>query len=128
MLWYHVQLRIHLLLLSIFFLLAFSTAFGIGLWLSALNAKYRDVRHIVPYIVSLGMFVSPVGFMSNIVPVKWRFLYSLNPMVGVIDGFRWCILAPISSLTGPAFGQCCCGIDTPNIRSIFFPIYGKNFC
>jgi len=103
MFWYHVQLQMHLLLLPFFFLFAFSTAFGIGLWMSALNVKYRDVKHIVPYIVSLGLFVSPVGFMSKIIPEKWRFLYSLNPMVGVIDGFRWCILGPNFEPYWPGF-------------------------
>ena len=94
MLWYEVSFRIQLLLLPVFFLLAFLTAFGMGLWLGALNVKYRDVKHIIPYIVTLGLFISPVGFMSGVVPDKWQFLYSLNPMVSVIDGFRWCILGP----------------------------------
>ena len=63
-------------------MLGFATAFGASLWLSALNVKYRDVKYVVPFIVRMGMYISPVGFMSSIVPEKWQFLYSLNPMVG----------------------------------------------
>lgn len=81
-----------LLLLPLFFLVAFLAAFSVGLWFSALNVRYRDVKYIVPFIVRMGMYVSPVGFISDVVPEKWRFYYNLNPMVGVIDGFRWCIL------------------------------------
>jgi len=78
--------------LPLFVLLAFFAATGFGLWLSALNVEYRDFRYIVPFIVQFGLYISPVGFNSDVVPEKWRLLYSLNPMVGVIDGFRWCLL------------------------------------
>jgi lipopolysaccharide transport system permease protein len=81
-----------IILLPVFLVLAFFSAFGVGLWLTALNVKYRDFRYIIPFVVQFGLYISPVGFSSNIVPEKWRLLYSLNPMVGVIDGFRWCIL------------------------------------
>jgi lipopolysaccharide transport system permease protein len=81
-----------ILCLPSFVVLAFAAAMGPGLWLAALNVKYRDFRYIVPFITQLGLYVSPVGFSSRIVPEKWRLLYSLNPMVGVIDGFRWAIL------------------------------------
>ena len=67
-------------------------ALGSGLFLAALNVEYRDFRYIVPFIVQFGMYISPVGFSSSVVPEKWRLLYSLNPMVGVIDGFRWALL------------------------------------
>lgn len=92
MAWYGTPFRGTLVLLPLFFLLALGAALGAGLWLSALNVKYRDVKYVVPFIVRMGVFISPVGFMSDIVPDKWRFWYSLNPMVGVIDGFRWAIL------------------------------------
>lgn len=82
----------NIMLLPGFILLAFFTAFGIGLYLTALNVKYRDFRYIIPFIVQFGLYVSPVGFSSSVVPDPWRWLYNLNPMVGVIDGFRWCIL------------------------------------
>src|SRR5262249_9668157 len=65
---------------------------GPGLWLTALNVKYRDFRYIIPFLIQFGLYVSPVGYSSNIVPEQWRLLYSLNPVVGVIEGFRWCIL------------------------------------
>lgn len=75
-----------------FVLLAFATAFGAGIWVSALMVRYRDFRYIVPFVVQFGLYISPVGYSSATVPEKWRLLYSLNPMVGVIDGFRWAIL------------------------------------
>lgn len=81
-----------IVLLPVFLVFAFIAAFGIGLWLTALNVKYRDFRYIIPFIVQFGLYISPVGFSSSIVPEKWRMLYYMNPMVGVIDGFRWCIL------------------------------------
>jgi lipopolysaccharide transport system permease protein len=98
MIWYHFAPQYHftpdwrLLTLPLFVALAFGISFGIGLWLCALNVEYRDFRYIVPFIVQLGLYISPVGFSSAIVPQKWRLLYSANPMVGVIDGFRWALL------------------------------------
>ncbi len=81
-----------LLTLPLLTLLAFAAAMGAGLWLGALNVKYRDFRYVVPFIVQFGLYISPVGFSSSIVSEQWRLLYSLNPMVGVIDGFRWALL------------------------------------
>jgi lipopolysaccharide transport system permease protein len=98
MLWYGFLPDWHLILLPAFSLLALFAAFGAGLWLCALNVEYRDFRYIVPFIVQFGLYVSPVGFSSNVVPEKWRLLYSLNPMVGVIDGFRWSLLRGQSPL------------------------------
>ena len=92
MLWYHVIPTVEVLWLPLFFLLAFCSAIGIGLWSSALNVEYRDVGHVIPFVVQMGLYISPVGFSSSVVPPKWRLIYSLNPMVGVIDGFRWCLL------------------------------------
>jgi lipopolysaccharide transport system permease protein len=71
--------------------LAFFTALGVGLWLSALNALYRDVRYVIPFLIQFWMFASPVAYPSTLVPLRWRWLYGLNPMAGVIDGFRWAI-------------------------------------
>ncbi|HPM28100.1 MAG TPA: ABC transporter permease, partial [bacterium] len=65
---------------------------GLGIWIAAVNVKYRDFRYIVPFVVQFGLYITPVGFSSTIVPEKWRLLYSLNPIVGVVDGFRWCLL------------------------------------
>ncbi len=69
--------------------IAFFAAFGAGLWLAALNVEYRDFRYVLPFIVQFGMYLSPVGYSSSVVPEKWRLIYSMNPMVGIIDGFRW---------------------------------------
>ena len=91
MIFYHVWPTWHLLTLPLFTLLALVASAGAGLWLAALNVEYRDFRYIVPFLVQFGLYVSPVGFSSALVPAKWRLLYSLNPMVGVIDGFRWAI-------------------------------------
>lgn len=92
-----------LLFMPFFFFLATLAALGAGFWLSALNVKYRDFRYIVPFLVQFGLYVSPVGFSSSVVPERWRLLYSLNPMVGVIDGFRWCVQGTASSLYLPGF-------------------------
>lgn len=92
-----------ILTLPAFVLIAFAASMGAGLWLAALNVEYRDFRYIVPFIVQFGLYISPVGFSSSIVPEKWRLIYSLNPMVGVIDGFRWAILGGNSSLYLPGF-------------------------
>jgi lipopolysaccharide transport system permease protein len=92
MIYYQYLPSLNILLLPLFLLIAFLTSIGAGLWLTALNVKYRDFRYIVPFIVQFGIYISPVGFSSSLVPEKYRLLYSLNPMVGIIDGFRWCIL------------------------------------
>jgi len=80
-----------ILLLPFFLLLALLTALGVGLWLSALNAIYRDVRYVLPFLVQFWMFASPVAYPSSLVPARWRWLYGLNPMAGVIEGFRWAV-------------------------------------
>jgi lipopolysaccharide transport system permease protein len=101
MAWYHFLPDWRILVLPIFVLLAFFASVGPALWITALNVKYRDFRYLIPFIVQFGLYVSPVGFSSNVVPEQWRLLYSLNPMVGVIDGFRWCILGGQSELYAP---------------------------
>ena len=93
---------IALLLLPLFVLLSFACAFGTGLWLAALNVEYRDFRYIIPFIVQFGLYLSPVGFSSSIVPAKWRLVYALNPCVGIIDGFRWSLLRGESPLWAPS--------------------------
>ncbi len=101
MIWYGVWPSAAVVFLPLFFLLAVMTSFGVGLWLSALNVIYRDVRHLIPFIVRLGLYVSPVGFSSSVVPEQYKLLYSLNPLVGVIDGFRWCLLGSDVALYWP---------------------------
>jgi lipopolysaccharide transport system permease protein len=92
MIYYRLPITPRLLTLPLFVLMAVMTAFAVGLWLSSLNALYRDVRYTLPVIVQLWMFASPVAYSSTLVPEKWRALYGLNPMAGVIDGFRWSLL------------------------------------
>jgi lipopolysaccharide transport system permease protein len=101
MAWYQFWPSWQIVLLPVFTAIAFAASLGVGLWATALNVKYRDFRYIIPFIIQLGLYVSPVGFSSSIVPGEWRLLYSLNPMVGVIDGFRWCLLGGQSQLYWP---------------------------
>lgn len=103
MVWYQFMPGWQILLLPVFLAIAFLASLGPGLWVTALNVKYRDFRYVIPFIVQFGLYVSPVGFSSNVVPEQWRLLYSLNPIVGVIDGFRWCILGGQSRLYLPGF-------------------------
>lgn len=103
MIWYGFAPNLRMLTLPLFILVAFAAAMGAGLWIAALNVKYRDFRIIVPFVVQFGLYVSPVGFSSNLVSEQWRLLYSLNPMVGVIDGFRWAILGGNTQLYWPGF-------------------------
>jgi lipopolysaccharide transport system permease protein len=103
MVWYQFLPGWRIFTLPFFVAVAFAAAMGMGLWLTALNVKYRDFRYIVPFIVQFGLYISPVGFSSSMVPGKWRLLYSLNPMVGVIDGFRWAILGEGSRIYLPGF-------------------------
>jgi lipopolysaccharide transport system permease protein len=91
--WYGIRPGLAILWLPLFLLLSVLTALAVGLWLSALNAVYRDVRYVAPFLVQFWMFASPVAYPATLVPIKWRWLYGLNPMAGVIEGFRW-------SLTG----------------------------
>ena len=103
MAWYNFVPSWRILTLPLFIGIAFAASMGAGLWLASLNVQYRDFRFIVPFIVQFGLYISPVGFSSNIVPEQWRLLYSLNPMVGVIDGFRWAILGTSYNLYVPGF-------------------------
>ena len=103
MIWYHFLPPLNSLLLPLFVLLVFAASFGAGLGIAALMVKYRDFRFIVPFVVQFGLYISPVGFYSSVVPEKWRLLYSLNPIVGVIDGFRWCLLGGQHTMYWPGF-------------------------
>ena len=102
MVWYGSLPDWHILALPLFLVLAMAAAFGAGLWLCALTVEYRDFRYIVPFIVQFGLYASPVGFSTGIVPDKWRPLYSVNPMVGIIDGFRWSLFGGQASLWWPS--------------------------
>lgn len=91
MIWYQTPISWRVLWLPAFGLLAFCAALGPGLWLTAMSVKFRDFRYVIPFLLQIALYVSPVGFSSAVVPPEWRFLYSVNPLVGVIDGFRWSI-------------------------------------
>jgi lipopolysaccharide transport system permease protein len=103
MAWYNFVPDWRILTLPLFICIAFAASMGVGLWFAALNVEYRDFRFIVPFVVQFGLYISPVGFSSAIIPEKWRLLYSLNPMVGVIDGFRWAIIGGESKIYWPGF-------------------------
>jgi len=103
MLWYGYAPPWQIVTLPLFTALAFAAALGAGLWFAALNVEYRDFRYVVPFIVQFGLFISPVGFSSSVIPDRWRLLYSLNPMVGVIDGFRWAIIGKAAGFYWPGF-------------------------
>ena len=94
LIWYQTVPSINLVFLPLFIIMAFFASFGVGLWLTSLNVKFRDFKHVVPFLVQIGLYISPVAFASDkaasIIPEKFRLLYYLNPMAGVIDGFRWC--------------------------------------
>jgi lipopolysaccharide transport system permease protein len=108
MAWFRFLPDPRIFLLPFFVLFAFLTSIGPALWITALNVKYRDFRYVIPFIVQFGLYISPVGFSSNVVPEGWRLLYSLNPMVGVIDGFRWCILGGATVLYLPGLAMSLC--------------------
>jgi lipopolysaccharide transport system permease protein len=104
LMWYRFLPSWHVVFLPLFVMLAFLASMGPSLWITALNVRYRDFRYIIPFIVQFGLYISPVGFSSNVIPEQWRLLYSLNPIVGVIDGFRWSILGGQSELYLPGLG------------------------
>jgi lipopolysaccharide transport system permease protein len=101
MMWYHYVPPIAVLFLPMFVLLVFSAALGVGLWVAALMVEYRDFRFIVPFLTQFGLYVSPVGFQSSVVPERFRLLYAINPMAGIIDGFRWSLLGRTVSVYWP---------------------------
>jgi lipopolysaccharide transport system permease protein len=103
MLWFHFWPTWRMLVIPGLVALAFFASLGPGLLLTALTVRYRDFRIVIPFLVQFGLYISPIGFSSTIVPEKWRLLYSLNPMVGVIDGFRWAILGGESNIYLPGF-------------------------
>ena len=115
--WYRFLPDWRIIILPAFVLLAFVASIGPALWVASLNVKYRDFRYIIPFIVQLGLYLSPVGFSSAIVPAQWRMIFSLNPMVGVIDGFRWCLFGAQSELYPP-------GLVASIAVSAFFLLFG----
>jgi lipopolysaccharide transport system permease protein len=100
MIYYHQVLTVRCLFLPLFLLLAFVSALGISLWLSALNVEYRDVRYVVPFLSQLWMFATPIAYPSSLLHEPWRAVYGLNPMAGVVEGFRWALIEA-DSAPGP---------------------------
>lgn len=92
LLYFQIPLTARVLVLPLFLLLALGTALGVGLWLSALNVEYRDIRYVVPFLTLFWQYATPVAYSSSLIPEKWRLLYGLNPMTGVVEGFRWALL------------------------------------
>ena len=105
-------------------ILACLVSSGPALWITSLNVKYRDFRFVTPFIVQFGLYISPVGFNSSVVPEQWRLLYSLNPMVGVIDGFRWCMLGGQSQIYWP--GSILRSCVSAGVRVVRHPPVSKN--
>ena len=102
LLWYRVPVSANVLWILPLTALCMLIAVGSGIWFSALFVRYRDVRHLLPFVMQLGIYISPVGFTSAVVPERWRLFYSLNPMVGVIDGFRWALFGGANTLSPSA--------------------------
>jgi lipopolysaccharide transport system permease protein len=103
--WYRIPLSVNVVWVPFLVLLCIAVALAGGIWFSALFVRYRDVRHLLPFIVQIGLYLSPVGFSSAVVPERWRALYSLNPMVGVIDGFRWALFGGRNPLYLPGLAS-----------------------
>ena len=103
MFWYKFIPAWQILTLPFFILMAILSSIGLGLWFTAMNVKYRDFRYVIPVALQLGLYVSPVAFSSSVIPDKWKLIYSINPMVGVIDGFRWSILGDGAKIYLPGF-------------------------
>lgn len=124
MMWYRFVPSSSIILLPVFVILAFAGSFGAGLWIAALMVEYRDFKFLVPFIVQFGLYISPVGFLSSIVSDRYgdfyRLLYSLNPMVGVIDGFRWCILGGQNTLFLPGLVESVLGVASLLFSGIWY--------
>lgn len=103
MLWYQIPLTLAILALPLFILLALAAALGVGLWFSALNVRYRDVGYVIPFLIQVWLYASPVAYSSSLVPDKWKPLFGLNPMAGVVEGFRWALLGQDAGV-GPLVG------------------------
>ena len=117
MVWFRFTPPVQIVLLPLFVGWAFLASLGPSLWITSLNVKYRDFRYVIPFLVQFGLYISPVGFRSAVIPESYRFIYSLNPVVGVIDGFRWCILGDSSAMYLP-------GLVASAVVTVFFLWFG----
>lgn len=118
MAWYGIVPGLEALVVIPLVLLAFVTALGVGLWLAALNVQYRDVRYVLPFLTQLWLFATPIVYPSSLVPAAWRPVYGLNPMVGVVDGFRWALLG--SAPPGPILAVSTCAALALALGGIFY--------
>jgi lipopolysaccharide transport system permease protein len=119
MLFYDVVLSWKMILLPVFLLLALLTAMGVSMWIAAFNVRYRDFRYVTPYLVQVWMYATPIAYSRSLIPEQWQVLYSLNPMTGVVDGFRWALLGTTLEL-GPAFGISVAAVLLVFIGGLFY--------
>ena len=119
MVYYGIALTPAVLLLPVFLILTLASALAVGLWLSALNVQYRDIRYVVPFLTQFWMYATPIAYSSSIIPEKWRWLYSLNPMTGVVEGFRWAILGK-SSLDLVSLGISACAVAVLLVGGLYY--------
>ena len=124
--WYGVAPTVQVIWLPLFIALAFVTALGVGLWLSALNVEFRDVRHVVPFLTQLWMFATPIAYPSSLLPEKWRTLYALNPMVGVVEGFRWALLGTATRPGPMILVSAFAAIAPADRRRVLLPPHGAH--
>ena len=117
--WYGITPSPRLLAAPAFALVAAASALAPGIWLAALNVRYRDVRHIIPFLVQIWLFATPVAYSSGLVPERWRVLYGLNPMVGVVDGFRW-MVAPAAPTPGPSLAAAAAAVAIVLTAGLYF--------
>ena len=120
MVWFRFMPPETIWLLPGFLLMAFAASFGVGLWIAALMVEYRDFRFIVPFVVQFGLYASPVLLPTSEISERWRLLYSINPMVGVIDGFRWCLLGHQNVMYWPGFAVSLAGIFVLGVTGIWY--------
>jgi len=117
--WYHIVPSPRIIAVPALVVLAAASALAPGLWLAALNVQYRDVRHVIPFLVQIWMFITPVAYSSGLIPERWRPLYGLNPMAGVVDGFRWAI-APNATVAPPTLGPSVLAVAVFLLLGLYF--------
>jgi len=117
---YGIAPEVKILTIPFFMVMALATGLGIGLWLSAINLQFRDISNIVPFLVQVWLFVTPVAYPSSLIPEKWRILYGLNPMAGVVEGFRWALAGGTWEMPVVVLGSSLCAIAVLLIGGLFF--------
>ena len=128
MIYYRQVLTFRCMYLPLFFLLAFVSALGVSLWLSALNVEYRDVRYAIPFLSQLWMFATPIAYPSSLLHEPWRAVYGLNPMAGVVEGFRWALVGADTAPGPVIIASSCAAFAVADRWSLLFPANGKDLC